>query len=235
MHFNQLQNHLFHNRKDAGRQLAQRLAARYRHQPNTLVLALPRGGVPVAHEIARALELPLDICLVRKIGVPGHAELAMGAIAGSGVRVLNQDIINQLGIQPSQVEQVTATESLELERRERVYRQGRSSTPLVGKTVILVDDGVATGATLRAAIAILKRSGVEKIVVAVPVAPPGIVAELLQHVDEVVIVITPERLQSISLWYDQFDQTSDETVKDILSQYAHSATSGHLDHSPGGS
>lgn len=219
MHFNQLQTHPFHDRTDAGRQLAQQLAPQYGHQPNTLVLALPRGGVPVADEIARRLELPLDICLVRKIGVPGRPELAMGAIAASGVRVLNQDIIDQLGILPGQIEQVAAAENLELERREQVYRHGRPSPDLTGKTIILVDDGIATGATLRAAIAILQQSGVGEIVVAVPVAHPGIVAELRQQVDEVVCLMTPDRLQSISLWYDQFDQTSDEIVQTMLSQH----------------
>jgi putative phosphoribosyl transferase len=219
MNFRQLHNHPFHDRIDAGRQLAQQLLPRYYRHPNTVVLALPRGGVPVAHEIARALDLPLDLCLVRKLGVPGHAELAMGAIASSGVRVLNQELVDNLGIASSVIEQVTAAENTELKRREQVYLEGRSAVDLTNKTVILVDDGVATGATLRAAIAILKKSQVNDIIVAVPVAQSTISDQLRREVNEVVCVATPDRLQSISLWYDEFDQTSDDTVKAILHEH----------------
>ncbi len=216
MNFHQLQTHRFHDRTDAGRQLANILLASYYRSSNALVLALPRGGVPVAHEVAQALDLPLDLCLVRKLGVPSHPELAMGAIASSGVRVLNQDLVHELAIPPQVIDQVTAAEKHELERRERVYQQGRHPIDVTGKTVILVDDGIATGATLRAAIAILKKSRVSRMIVAVPVAHPRIVKELRGEVDEVIVVIAPERLQSISLWYDEFDQTSDETVRAIL-------------------
>jgi len=219
MNFRQLQNHPFHDRTDAGRQLAQQLLPRYSQYPNAVVLALPRGGVPVAHEIAQALQLPLGLCLVRKLGVPGHAELAMGAIANSGVRVLNQDLVDNLGISPEIIEQATIAEATELKRREQAYLEGRSGIDLTAKTVIFVDDGVATGATLRAAIAILKQSPLHDIVVAVPVAHPTVLDQLRQDVSDVVCLVAPERLQSISLWYDKFDQTSDETVKAILRQY----------------
>ena len=219
MHFHQLQSHPFHDRADAGRQLALRLLPDYRNRPNTLVLALPRGGVPVAHEVARALELPLDLCLVRKLGVPNHPELAMGAIAASGVRVLNQDLVHELAIPPQVIDQVTLAETSELERRERVYLRGRLPVDVTDKMIILVDDGVATGATLRAAITILKKSRVSGIVVAVPVAHPRVIKDLKREVDDVISVITPDRLQSISLWYDKFDQTSDETVQAILREH----------------
>lgn len=216
MSFRQLQTHPFHDRVDAGRQLARRLEGQYYRYPNGIVLALPRGGVPVAHEIATALELPLGLCLVRKLGVPDHAELAMGAIAASGVRVLNQDLVDRLEISPDAIEQVTAAETQELERRRQVYLAGQPPIAVSHRTVILVDDGIATGATLRAAIAILKKSQVSDIVVAVPVAHPAIIEQLQRQVSDVVCLVTPERLQSISLWYDEFDQTSDEMVNAIL-------------------
>lgn len=221
MAFNQLQTRQFQDRRDAGQQLARRLLSRYRRRPHTLVLALPRGGVPVAFEVAATLELPLDICLVRKLGAPGHAELAIGAIAASGVRVLNADLIEQLAIPPHWIEQVTAAETAELERRQRVYRLGRPPMDLTDQTVILVDDGVATGATLRAALAILRQSQVKAIVVAVPVAHPAVVAELRPQVDDIVCLITPEPLQSISLWYSHFDQTDDDTVRALLQHHDH--------------
>jgi len=226
MHLNRLRSPQFRDRGDAGRQLAQRLFSRYHHRPNTMVLALPRGGLPVAHEVAVTLGLPLDVCLVRKLGVPDQAELAMGAIAVAGVRVLNQGLIDRLGIRPGLVEQVTAAETMELKRREQVYLQGRSLADLTDRTVILVDDGVATGATLRAAITILKQSEVAAIIVAVPVAHPGVVAELKQDVDDLVCVITPRRMQSISRWYEQFGQTKDETVQAILNLHGHNFSDG---------
>jgi putative phosphoribosyl transferase len=226
MHLNRLRSPKFRDRGDAGRQLAQRLFSRYHHRPNTMVLALPRGGLPVAHEVAVTLGLPLDVCLVRKLGVPDQAELAMGAIAVAGVRVLNQGLIDRLGIRPGLVEQVTAAETMELKRREQVYLQGRSLADLTDRTVILVDDGVATGATLRAAITILKQSEVAAIIVAVPVAHPGVVAELKQDVDDLVCVITPRRMQSISRWYEQFGQTKDETVQAILNLHGHNFSDG---------
>ena len=225
MNFRQLQAHPFHDRVDAGRQLAQKLLPSFYCQPDTLVLALPRGGVPVGHEIATALRLPLDICLVRKLGVPGHRELAMGAIAASGVRVLNQNLIHDLAISPDVIEQVTAAETAELHRRKRVYLQGRAPVNLTDKTIILVDDGIATGATLRAAISILKQANVNQIIVAVPVAHPEVIGQLKESVSDVVCLVTPDRLQSISLWYDEFEQTDDDTVRAILQQHNHSLPS----------
>jgi putative phosphoribosyl transferase len=223
MKFHQLQTHPFRNRVDAGRQLSQQLLPTYYRYPNGLVLALPRGGVPVAHEIACALDLPLDICLVRKLGVPDHPELAMGAIAANGVRVLNHDLVERLAISSPVIEQVTAAETAELQRRQRAYLGDRPELERFDKTVILVDDGIATGASLRAAISVLHQSHVRAIVVAVPVAQPSILADLRSEVAEVVCVVTPQRLQSISLWYDEFDQTSDETVTHLLSQHRESS------------
>ncbi|HEY9879028.1 MAG TPA: phosphoribosyltransferase [Leptolyngbyaceae cyanobacterium] len=208
------------NREAAGQQLAQMLSS-YSRQPQTLVVALPRGGVPVAAQIADALQLPLDVCLVRKLGVPGQPELAMGAIAAHGVRVLNDDIISRMGISEAVIEQVALIEAEELERRDRTYRHGRLPLNVAGQTVILVDDGIATGSTLRAAIAILRQQQPQRLVVAVPIAPPTTVEQLAKEVDEVVCLIQPEPLYSISLWYRNFDQTSDETVCQLLNQSRH--------------
>ncbi|HEY9761820.1 MAG TPA: phosphoribosyltransferase [Trichocoleus sp.] len=205
------------NREDAGHQLAQALL-NYNRQPQTIVVALPRGGVPVAAKIADALQLPLDVCLVRKLGVPGQPELAMGAIAAHGVRVLNQDVISRMGISEQAIEQVALTETEELQRRDRTYRHNRPPLNVEGQTVILVDDGVATGSTLRAAIAILRQQQPHRMIVAVPIAPPVTIAELEQEVDKVVCLIQPDPLYSISLWYRNFDQTSDETVCQLLNQ-----------------
>lgn len=207
----------FEDRVDAGRQLAQALAAYDRH-PQALVLGLPRGGVPVAAEIAAALHLPLDVWLVRKLGVPEQPELAMGAIAANGVRVLNQEVIRRFQISPAELEQVTGHETVELQRRDRAYRQGRPPLNVAEKTVILVDDGIATGSTLKAAIAPLKEQHPAKIIVAVPIAPPDTVADLERRVDQVVSLIQPEPLYSISLWYRTFDQTSDATVCSLLAK-----------------
>lgn len=204
----------FRDRSEAGQLLATRLS-HYAHWPEGLVLGLPRGGVPVAAEIAKALHLPLDVCLVRKLGVPGREELAMGAIA-SGVMILNQDVLQSLEIPEAEVLRVVAAERLELERREQTYRGDRPSPPIGNQTVILVDDGIATSATLRAAIAVLKPQQPRRIIIAIPVAPPAICRALESTVDEVVCLGTPEHLQSIGQWYQDFSQTSDAEVRQLL-------------------
>ena len=205
----------FCDRAEAGRRLAQKLTA-YANCENTIVLGLPRGGVPVAFEVAKRLNLPLDICLVRKLGTPGRKELAMGAIAANGVRVLNQSVVEWLDISDQMIEQVTAQEKAELDRRDRCYRGDRPGPNLQSCTLLLVDDGIATGSTLRAAIAILKQQQPAKIVVAVPIASPSTIHALAAEVDQVVCLQTPDQLNSISLWYKDFSQTSDETVCSLL-------------------
>lgn len=182
---------------------------------NTVVLGLPRGGVPVAYEIASILHLPLDVCLVRKLGVPGQPELAMGAIAANGRRVLNAGVVEQLGISRGAINTVTEREMRELERRQRTYQHHRDPSALAPKQVILVDDGIATGSTLRAALIIL-RENVESLLVAIPVAHPDVITSLSTVVDGVFCLLTPHPLHSISLWYDQFDQTSDQIVCQLL-------------------
>jgi predicted phosphoribosyltransferase len=208
---------LFQDRHDAGRQLAVRLLP-YAGRDDIVVLALPRGGVPVGYEVARALGAPLDIFLVRKLGVPGHEELAMGAIASGGVRVLNQRVIDALKIPPEVIEQVTAMELEELERREREYRDGRSPVEVAGRVAILVDDGLATGATMRAAIAALHRRGPGRIVAAVPVGAAETCSDLRQEADEAVCAQEPTEFYAVGLWYEDFAQTSDEEVRDLLAR-----------------
>lgn len=205
----------FRNRVNAARQLAAALAG-YAGRSDVIVLALPRGGVPVAFEVARALGAPLDVFLVRKIGVPGHLELAMGAIAEGGVRVLNQALIGDLGIPPTAVDQVIARERLELERRDRLYREGRSLPALKGQTVILVDDGLATGATMEAAVRALRQMTDGSIVVAAPVGAPDTCQRLREIADAVVCVATPARFDAVGLWYEDFSQTTDEEVRSLL-------------------
>jgi putative phosphoribosyl transferase len=209
----------FRDRRDAGRQLASRLGE-YAHRPDVLVLALPRGGVPVAYEVARELDVLLDVLLVRKLGVPGHEELAMGAVASGGVRVLDPDVIRAAAITPQELETVTAAERQELDRRERRYRDARPLPNIEGRTVILVDDGLATGATVRAAIAALKQEHPARLIVAVPVAPPETCAELRAEVDDVVCAATPDPFYAVGLWYDDFGQTSDEEVSELLARAA---------------
>jgi predicted phosphoribosyltransferase len=209
----------FRDRREAGRLLAARLAP-YRGRPDVLVLALPRGGVPVGYEVARALGAPLDVFLVRKLGVPGHEELAMGAVASGGVQVLNADVLAGLGLSDRVVAAVAARELQELERRERLYRGARPPRDVQGRTVILVDDGLATGATMRAAIHALRRRGAARIVVAVPVAPLQTCAELRAEADEVVCLVTPEPFLAVGLWYDDFTQTSDDEVRALLADSA---------------
>jgi putative phosphoribosyl transferase len=215
----------FIDRTDAGRALADRLQ-HYAGRDDTLVLALPRGGVPVAFEIARHLDAPLDVFLVRKLGVPGHEEFAMGAIAEGGVTVLSQDLMLELGIPQRAVSEAIAREQQELERRERLYRGERPAPAVRGKAVILVDDGLATGSTMRAAAGALRRRSAGRLVVAVPVASQVTCEEFRGEVDEVVCARTPERFRAVGEWYDDFSQTTDEEVRRLLSlagRHAHEA------------
>src|SRR4030088_3477763 len=205
----------FRDRREAGRQLAQHLAA-YANRPDVLVLALPRGGVPVAYGVARALHAPLDVFLVRKLGLPGHEELAMGAVASGGVRVLNRDVVEQLNIPDEVIDAVARRELQELERRERAYRGDRPFPEVRGKTVILVDDGLATGSTMRAAAEALRQQGTARLVVAVPAGSPETCDEFRDEVDEVVCAITPEPFYAVGLWYDDFSQTTDDEVRGLL-------------------
>jgi putative phosphoribosyl transferase len=207
----------FHDRRAAGRVLARRLAA-YIDRADVLVLALPRGGVPVAFEVARALHAPLDILVVRKLGLPGQEELAMGAIAPGGVRVLNDEVVDALDMPPQIIDRVTAAEQAELERRERVYRAGRPAPVLRDRIVIIVDDGLATGTTMRAAIAAVRAQQPAKLVVAVPVAAAESLAALRPLVDELIWVIAPEPFYALGLWYDDFTQTTDADVCGLLEQ-----------------
>jgi predicted phosphoribosyltransferase len=216
----------FLNRFDAGRQLATRLNA-FAQRDDVVVLALPRGGVPVASEVARELNLPLDVFLVRKLGVPGHSELAMGAIASGGVRVLSEDLIDQLSVPRPEVERVSVRERLELERRDRLYRGDRQLPDLRGRTVILVDDGLATGATMEAAIVAVRQFQPARVVVAAPVGAVEACHRLKAIADDVVCASTPEPFQAVGLWYQQFDQTSDEEVISLL---RHGRAHGVRDH-----
>jgi predicted phosphoribosyltransferase len=209
----------FRDRTEAGRLLAEKLRE-YANRADVVVLALPRGGVPVAFEVARALNAPLDVFVVRKLGVPGHEELAMGAIASGGVRVLNQDVIAALGISRELVDLVAEREQRELRRREREYRDGRASVDVRDRTVILVDDGLATGSSMRVAAIALKKKEPAEIIVAVPVAAPETCAEFESVVDKVVCAATPEPFRAVGQWYRDFSQTSDEEVRDLLSEAA---------------
>jgi putative phosphoribosyl transferase len=203
----------------AGQVLASKLT-KYGGRPDVRVLALPRGGVPVAYEVARALGAPLDVFLVRKLGVPGHRELAMGAIASGHVRVLNRDIVGQLGIPPEVIDRVAALEEQELARRERAYRGDRPPLDLRNQTVILVDDGLATGATMRAAVAALRQQGPARIVVAVPAAAAETCAAIAEEVDEIVCAETPRPFYAVGLWYEDFGETTDEEVRRLLGSAA---------------
>src|SRR3984893_17358209 len=212
----------FRNRNEAGRLLAEKLAV-YARRPDVLVLALPRGGVPVAYEVARALAAPLDVFLVRKLGVPGYEELAMGAVATGGVRVLNDQIVQQLNIPSYVIDAVTAQEQQELARRERLYRGGRPPPDVRGRTAILVDDGLATGATIRAAVRALRQLQPARIVVATPTAAPETCEELRAELDDVICAITPEPFLAVGHWYEDFSQTTDEEVRDLLARRQHPA------------
>ena len=209
----------FSNRAEAGRFLAEKLG-NYAGRHDVIVLGLPRGGVPVAYEVARALGVPLDVFIVRKLGVPGFEELAVGAIASGGVRVLNKDVVRILPNADEVIESVTAKETAELERREQSYRNGRPAPELRDCVVILIDDGLATGATMRAAVKALRQRGAAKIVVAVPVGPPDTCRELEELADETVCATAPEFFQAVGQYYEDFSQTSDEEVRDLLSRAA---------------
>jgi putative phosphoribosyl transferase len=209
----------FKDRYDAGRALAGRLLTPYRGRPGLLVLALPRGGVPVGYEVARALgAAALDVFLVRKLGVPGHEELAMGAIASGGVRVLNEDVVRMLGISEEEIDDATGIEAAELERRERAYRDDRPHPRVEGRTVILVDDGLATGATMRAAAMALRLQRPAELVVAVPVAAEQTCEQFRTEVDRIVCAFTPEPFHAVGLWYEDFSQTTDEEVRALLNR-----------------
>jgi erythromycin esterase-like protein/predicted phosphoribosyltransferase len=207
----------FRDRSEAGRLLAAQLTA-YSNRSDVIVLALPRGGVPVAYEVARALGAPQDVFVVRKLGVPGHEELAMGAVATGDVRVLNDQVVRALHIPDYVIDAVTAQEQQELRRRERLYRGGRPPPDVRGRTVILVDDGLATGATMHAAIKALRQQQPARIVVAVPTAAPETCETLRAEVDEVICAIMPEPFHAVGLWYEDFSQTTDEEVRDLLAR-----------------
>lgn len=207
----------FRNRTQAGKLLAAQLTE-YANRADVLVLGLPRGGVPVAYEVAKELDAPLDVCLVRKLGVPGHKELAMGAIATGGVRVINENVVDWLRISPETINQVAAIEMRELDRRSHTYRGNSPLLKVKNHTIILVDDGIATGATIRAAIATLKKQQPGKLVVAVPVAAASTCEELQAEVDQVVCVMMPEDLCAIGIWYEDFQQTTDAEVCELLTR-----------------
>jgi putative phosphoribosyl transferase len=207
----------FRDRAEAGRALAERLKE-YARRDDVVVLALPRGGVPVGYELARALGAPLDVFLVRKLGVPGHEELAMGAIASGGVRVINDDVVAELGITDDDIARTALTEGRELERREHLYRDGRAPVDVNGRTVILVDDGLATGASMRAAALAVRALHPEHVVVAVPVAAERTCDAFRGEVDDVVCAITPKPFLAIGAWYADFSQTSDDEVRELLAR-----------------
>lgn|SRR3990167_1299247 len=205
------------NRKEAGKVLANQLHA-YAHRTDVIVLALPRGGVPVAYEVSQALQVPLDIFIVRKLGVPGHSELAMGAMATGDVTVFNNEIIKNLAISPDAIKKVMDAEREEIKRREITYRGHRAFPELKDKTIILIDDGIATGATMRAAIKALTLHKPASIVVAVPVADPILCQELqlLEDVDTIICPLRPSQLYAVGAWYDDFSQTEDEEVRELM-------------------
>jgi putative phosphoribosyl transferase len=214
----------FKNRVEAGRSLAERLSA-YANRSDTLVLGLPRGGVPVAYEVATALNAPMDVFVVRKLGVPGHEELAMGAIATGGARSLNPDVIEYLRIPEEVIDEVTKREERELERRERLYRDNRPARSPRDRVAILVDDGLATGSSMRAAVLALRQQQPASIVVAIPVASVEAYETLRSQADEVVCLYTPEPFYAVGLWYEDFSQTTDEEVRDILARAENKLTS----------
>jgi putative phosphoribosyl transferase len=206
----------FRDRLEAGRLLGEELTPRFDRAQDLIVLALPRGGVPVGAEVAKALDAPLDVFIVRKLGVPGHEELAMGAIASGGVRILNQDVLRYMPIPQKAIDDVTAREKLELVRRERSYRGSRPPLDVRDKTVIVVDDGLATGSTMRAAVAALRKMEPKSITVAVPVAAPQTYSEFENEGIDLVCLRTPDPFEAVGLWYEDFSQTSDEEVHELL-------------------
>jgi predicted phosphoribosyltransferase len=205
----------FANRREAGAELARRLD-HYAHRDDVVVLALPRGGVPVACEVARALRAPLDVFIVRKLGLPGHRELAMGALASGGVRVLNQDVVSWYRVPDAIIDEVSREEQTELERRERLYREGRPAVEVAGRVVLLIDDGLATGSTMKAAVQAVRARGPSRIVVAVPVGAPETCREFQGIADEIVCARTPEPFSAVGQWYHDFSQTTDEEVRELL-------------------
>lgn len=208
-------NRRFRDREEAGELLADELRS-YANRADVIVLGLPRGGVPVAAQIAIRLHLPLDVFLVRKLGLPGHAELAMGAIASGGVRALNREVLDTIYIPPELFEQVVAREQAELERREEAYRYNRPPPDVAGKIVILIDDGIATGSTMMAAITALRKCDAQRIVVAVPVIPQSTCEEIERAADEVVVLHAQELFYGVGGFYDDFSQTTDQEVRDLL-------------------
>ncbi|MDP9003206.1 MAG: phosphoribosyltransferase [Verrucomicrobiota bacterium] len=207
----------FFSRPEAGRQLAEKLIV-YRRRAEAIVLGLPRGGVPVAYEVAKRLELPLDVFVVRKLGVPGYEELAMGAIASGNVIVLNDDVMRAVPNSAALLERVVSQEKIELERRENLYRQARAALDLRGRVVILVDDGLATGATMRAAAAALRKQGVAKIVVGVPVGATETCRELTAEVDELICPLRPDYFHGVGQFYENFSQVGDAEVRETLAR-----------------
>lgn len=210
---------LFRDRFDAGRILARQLSG-YAGRPDLIVLALPRGGVPVGYEVARALGAPLDVFLVRKLGLPGHEELAMGAIASGGIRLINEDVVHAYRVSDAEIEAVTRVEQQELQRRERIYRDNRPLLSLRDRTVVLVDDGLATGATMRVAVLAVREKAPSSIVVGVPVAAAETCDEFRTIVDDVVCAETPSPFYAVGLWYEDFSQTTDEEVHELLTANA---------------
>lgn len=206
---------VFADRHEAGRELARLLTGL--DAADAIVLALPRGGVPVGYEIARALHAPLDVFLVRKLGTPGHQELAMGAIASGGIRVLNDEVVQALGVRPDQIEAVARREQVELERRDASYRRGRPFPPLANRTVILVDDGLATGTTMKAAVQAVKQQAPARVLVAVPVGAPDTCRALGVIADRVICARMPLSFSAVGQWYQDFAQTTDEEVIALLS------------------
>ena len=209
----------FLNRAEAGQFLAENLSG-YANRDDVLVLALPRGGVPVAAEVARRLKVPLDVFVVRKLGLPGHPELAMGAIASGGVRVFNGEVVNALRIPDEVIDAVSAEELAELQRREKVYRAGLPPLGVEGKTIIVVDDGIATGSTMLAAVSALRQLNAARIIIAAPVVAASTYREMQRAADEVTAVIMPERFYAVGAWYEDFSQTSDAEVRNLLAQAA---------------
>lgn len=214
------QQHMFYNRTEAGKLLATKLQP-YADRPDVLALALPRGGVPVAFEVSRALNAPLDVFVVRKLGMPGHEELAMGAIATGGGKVVNRDVVQTFRIPNHVIDAVAVREGEELARRERLYRGNRPPPQISGRVVILIDDGLATGSSMSAAIAALRKQGPAKIVVAVPVAAPSTCDEFRSEVDEIVCAVTPEPFYAVGLWYQDFSQTTDQEINELLERADH--------------
>jgi predicted phosphoribosyltransferase len=208
---------MLHDRREGGRVLARKLKA-FAGRTDVVVLGLPRGGVPVAYEVASALRAPLDVFLVRKLGMPGAEELAFGALASGGLRLVDESLLRRYGVSAEEVERIAERERRELDRRERAYRGGRPPLPLRGRVVLLVDDGLATGSSMTAAILALRGVAPARIVAAAPVAPPDTCERLREIADTVVCVLTPDPFEAVGRWYRDFDQTTDEEVRELLAR-----------------